>query len=133
MEPSNYIKLYEFLRSYPLEVSLEEGFTFFQTNDELIAIKQTEETGKLRIYYQTLDYKLAKITLESCPEVIKSWGTQFGTLKKVTAHNFVLQSGGKYAPVPSFESNLSLEKAIEVCSYLAARMIENARKYMVLN
>jgi len=131
MESQDYMQLYNFLKQYPFEVSIEEGFTFFDTDKELISLFPRGD--RVEVGYQTFDSELAKTTLRGGPGVINEWYEKLETSRSICAYNPVLKEMDTYVPLPSFESNLSLEEAVEACSYLAAKMIANAREENVLN
>jgi len=133
MASQDYLRLYNLLKQYSLEVSIEEGFIFAQNGEETLHVRHSKINNRFDVGYFALDRMIAERTLKDGPKIIKNWYKQLRTLGSTRAYNPVLKMMDNYEQVPSFKVALNLEGVIELCSYLAVKMITNAREEKIIN
>ncbi len=107
-----YREVLKVLKRYPLSFSIEEGVLFAQSECETISISPGHLDGTLNLGYLTLERRIAERTLNGCPGV--DW---FASLKKLSC-----QDRGDYVAIPSFDADLDLQTAVDLCAYLGDRI-----------
>lgn len=111
-------KMYEFLRHYPLSLSIEDGTILLQNGRETLGISDFENGNKLKVGYLALDRRVTHETLEGCPETIRDWYDALHSLRD-NVKGYVTAAG--------FSSVFDFDTAVEVCGFMGSKMVTNKR------
>lgn len=102
---------YSLLSRFNLEFCVEEGILVLQNESETLAVVRRGD-GRISVTYHADDVGVAEKTLRGCLGSVSSWSDGLKTLK--ARHG--------YGSLPVFRKTLSYAEALDVCSYLGARM-----------